>query len=196
MQIAQQLTGVNAFLGYASTLFGQMGITNKLQFNVIWNAIMVFGCVMGLLLVDSRWGGRRIQLLFATVIMFVPMLIGGFSIRYGINGLSMAMVCLYGLGFQLAWGIIPWIYPGELFALAEKDKAVSVAIGFEYAFNAVVLFITPPMIRWGVSNTLFVYGGLNLLNFIFVFACVKETKGVPTEKVPALFGRQQVVHSN
>ena len=27
---------------------------------------------------------------------------------------------LYGVGFQFAWGTIPWIYPAELFSMSEK----------------------------------------------------------------------------
>lgn len=30
------------------------------------------------------------------------------------------MVVLYGVGFQFAWGTIPWIYPAELFSMSEK----------------------------------------------------------------------------
>merc|ERR1711920_184854 len=70
--LAQQTTGVNAFLGYAATLFEDCGITNPLLFNTIFQTIMIVGCVAGLLLVDSKYGGRRGQLLFACVIMGPP----------------------------------------------------------------------------------------------------------------------------
>ena len=106
--IGQQTTGVNAFLGYAATLFKQCGIENPILFNSIFNSvawlhhmnsfhiipyhsmsfhiisyhfisfhiisyhfpyfnseIMIFGCLAGLLLVDSKYGGRRCQLLVA-----------------------------------------------------------------------------------------------------------------------------------
>ncbi len=39
--ICQQATGVNAFLGYAATLFKNCGIEDPVQFNSIFNSIMV-----------------------------------------------------------------------------------------------------------------------------------------------------------
>lgn len=41
-------------------------------------------------------------------------------------------VIIYGVGFQFAWGSIPWIYPAELFSMQEKETAVSLAVGVNY----------------------------------------------------------------
>lgn len=199
MQIAQQMTGVNAFLTYANQLFAQLGFTNetqKLEVNVLFQGVQMISCVAGILLVDSKWGGRRTLLLWATVMMFVPMIVGGFAIMQSVRSLSLLSVIIYALGFQLAWGIVPWVYPGELFSLTEKDRAVSVAIGLEYLFNAIIVIITPFLLTWSIANTLFAFAAFNILNFIFVYACVKETKGVSIEKIPALFQRQRAVHSS
>jgi len=191
LQVAQQLTGVNAFLGYASTLFKDIGIDKPFVFNMIWNSVMIVGCVMGLLLVDSSIGGRRIQLLGATVLMGPSLIVAGFGLTFSWPGaITMIMVCLYGVGFQLAWGNVPWIYPSEIFTMAEKEKAVSLAVFLQYAANAGIVFITPPIMLASPSATLFVFGVLNVLNFVFVALCIKETKGVPLEHVPALFGSE------
>ena len=81
-------------------------------FNAIWNFVMIVGCVAGLLLVDSKCGGSRPQLLRATWLMGPPLVIAGIAVALEWNGLiAMVMVCVYGLRFQLAWGMVPWIYP-------------------------------------------------------------------------------------
>lgn len=53
-------------------------------------------------------------------------------------------VIIYGVGFQFAWGTIPWIYPAELFSMQEKETAVSLAVGVNYvpltAMNSEVFF--------------------------------------------------------
>merc|ERR1712048_381498 len=100
LQVAQQLTGVNAFLAYQATIFSAAGYAsvdvNNFPFGasmmVQW--IFVVGSVTGLLLIDSPYGGRKKQLLAAGVFIF-------------------------SFGFQLAWGIIPWFYPAELFQMNE-----------------------------------------------------------------------------
>jgi len=188
LQVAQQLTGVNSFLGYASTLFKDVGVDQPLLFNVIWNSIMVLGCVMGLLLIDSSYGGRRSQLLGATFLMGPSLIIAGFCLVYSLAGIIiMVMVCIYGIGFQLAWGSVPWIYPSEIFSMTEREKAVSVAVFLQYAANAVVIIFTPSMMTISPSGTIFTFGGLNILNLLFVMTFIKETKGVALEDIGELF---------
>merc|ERR1712187_1077194 len=80
---------------------------------------------------------------------------------------AMLCVCIYGSGFQLAWGSVPWLYPAEIFTMAEKEKAFS------------------------VPGTLFGFGALNVLNLFFVLKYIKETKGVALEEVPELFNSKR-----
>jgi len=190
LQVAQQLTGVNAFLGYASTIFDGVGMKDPYMFNAIWNFVMIVGCVAGLLLVDSRYGGRRPQLLGATWLMGPPLFIAGIAVALEWSGvIAMVMVCVYGLGFQLAWGMIPWIYPAEIFSMSEKERAVSFAVFNEFAANGLIVIITPLIMTASVPGTLFAFGALNMLNLVFVFFYIKETKGVPLSEVPRLFER-------
>ncbi|CAK8992003.1 unnamed protein product [Durusdinium trenchii] len=186
--ICQQTTGVNAFLGYASAIFKECGIQDPIVFNSLFNGVMIFGCVAGLLLVDSKYGGRRSQLLIATVLMGPPLVLAGLALQYGLPGIiTMVCVIIYGVGFQFAWGTIPWIYPAEIFTMAEKEAAVSLAVGVNYLANAAIIYITPLLMEWSKSGTLLFFGILNMLNAFFVFTFIKETKGVHLEHIPELF---------
>jgi len=188
--ICQQATGVNAFLGYAATLFKQCGIESPILFNSIFNSIMIFGCIAGLLLVDSQYGGRRRQLLIATAMMGPPLVVAGLALQFHWPGIiTMTTVVIYGVGFQFAWGTIPWIYPAEIFSMAEKESAVSLAVGINYVANAAIIYVTPALMKWSTPGTLLFFGALNILNAIFVLLYIKETKGVPLEEVPDLFRR-------
>jgi len=80
--LGQQATGVNAFPGYAATIFKMCGIEDALSFNVLFNFVMFFGCLAGLLLVDSKFGGRKCQLLAATMLMGPPLVLAGFALMY------------------------------------------------------------------------------------------------------------------
>jgi len=40
-----------------------------------------------------------------------------------------------------------------------------------------------------------IYGILNVTNCVFVALCMRETKGVPLEEIPALFGPVNVARS-
>mmetsp|Transcript_64089 Transcript_64089/g.206438 ORF Transcript_64089/g.206438 Transcript_64089/m.206438 type:complete len:521 (+) Transcript_64089:88-1650(+) len=190
--LAQQATGVNAFLGYAATIFKSVGIDNPVLFNTIFNLIMIGGCSAGLALVDSQYGGRRCQLLGASWIMGPPLVIAGFGLLYDWPGILILLcVPLYGVGFQFAWGTIPWIYPAEIFSMAEKEKAVSLAVCLNYVANAAIIIITPFVMTWSVPGTFFFFGVLNVLNGVFVQTNIRETKGVPLEHIPELFASRR-----
>ena len=60
--IAQQLTGVNAFLSYAGSTFTKCGFDDPVLINVYFNLFMMVFCGIGLALIDSAYGGRRGQL--------------------------------------------------------------------------------------------------------------------------------------
>jgi len=189
LQIAQQLTGVNAFLFYAVTFFKDLGVSNPFLANTFFQLVMLVGVILGSYLMDSAWGGRRIQLLGATFLMGPALLIGGFSLAFSWPGIiALIMVLVYAFGFQAAWGAIPWVYPSEIFSMAEKERAISLSVFFQYGANAVIAVVTPTMLQWSTPGTLFIFAALNMINIDFVWACIKETKGVPLEQIPALFG--------
>eukprot|EP00435_Cladocopium_sp_Y103_P016778 s2043_g4.t1 len=190
--IGQQATGVNAFLGLVILCFARCGIENPILFNSVFNSIMIFGCIAGLLLVDSKYGGRRCQLLVATAMMGPPLVVAGLALQFQWPGIiTMVTVIIYGVGFQFAWGTIPWIYPAEIFSMAEKESAVSLAVGVNYVANAAIIYITPALMKpgstWTEPGTLLFFGALNVLNAIFVLVYIKETKGVALEHIPDLF---------
>jgi len=193
MQVAQQFTGMNAIIMYSGTLFREMGFENPLMTNLIYNCFMVVGMVIGLFLMDSQWGGRRSQLLSVTSVIGPLMFIAGFSIQYAWNQtFTLCVICLYALVWQMAWGMIPWVYPSELFATSERDRAVSLAVFTQYGANAVLLYLVPVMqAALQIQGLIMFFGGFNLLNFLFVFAFVKETKGLPLENIPALFASKR-----
>merc|ERR1712190_90646 len=101
----------------------------------------------------------------------------------------LTLVCLIGFTWQCAWGIIPWVYPSEIFTMAERDRATSLAVFVQYGANALLMPVVPSLMgQVGAGGMLLFFAAFNVLNFLFTFTCIKETKGVPLEAVPALFG--------
>jgi hypothetical protein len=193
MQIAQQLTGVNAFLSYTTKIFESAGIKSEYvpTAAIIFNLMMLVGCIAGLMCIDSSYGGRRSQLLSATIVMGPPLVIAGIGKLLGWTSvISILALVLYGPGFQFAWGIVPWLYPAEIFSMSEKDKAVSMSTFMVFAINFAVNFLTPILMNASAGWTFILFGALNVSNFVFVRFFVMETKGVPLDDIPALFAGQ------
>lgn len=201
LQFAQQLTGINAFLGFQNNIFKGAGADpetiDSIPGPAFWfNVTMTVGCIIGLLLVDSPVGGRRKQLNFGAGLMGSSLIVG--AVAGWLNWSSqITLVALYvfGFGFQVAWGIIPWFYPAELFTMREREAALSLTTCSNFIANVLVLNVGNALMRWSAYGTFFIFGVLNVTNVVFVLACVKETKGVPLEDIPGLFGAEHVKDS-
>lgn len=195
LQVAQQLTGVNAFLSYTSEIFKGAGVPadDIGDYAIGFNVFMMVGCILGLTIVDSQYGGRRSQLLVASVLMGPPLVLAGVGkVLDWSSAISIAALAIYGPAFQFAWGIIPWLYPAEIFSMNEKDRALSLSTFMCFAINFIVGYITPHFLAWSPGYTFIIFGILNISNFVFVFLFIKETKGVPLGDVPALFDKRVV----
>lgn len=187
----QQMTGINVFIGYSSTIFQSIGMENPLLTATLFNGIQVFGILLGIYLVDSdlRLGGRRNMLILAALMMAVPMLIETLNLAMNLSGvIGLVCVLVYGFGFQAAWGPVPWLYAAEIFSNSERDAANGLAVGVEYAGNVAMIYITPFFIDLGMVPSMAFFTVVNFLIAAFCFRYVTETRGVPVELVPALFG--------
>merc|ERR1712176_140323 len=85
-------------------------------------------------------GGRRSQLLQVTVVIGPLLALTGIAIQGAwSNSLVLLFVCAFALVWQIAWGMIPWVYPSEIFSTSERDRAMSFAVFTQYGANAVLL---------------------------------------------------------
>jgi sugar porter (SP) family MFS transporter len=198
LQAAQQLTGVNAFLGYQSDIFKNAGYApgnepgqiSYIPFGPSFIVQMVFvvGCVTGLLLVDSPYGGRKCQLLSASLFMGPPLLVAAIVDFAHLDPRIIGyMVYLFSFGFQMAWGIVPWFYPAELFRMNERERALSISTFAGFLFNVIVGVVTHALFTWNAGGMFLIFGILNVTNVVFVSVMMRETKGVATEMIPELF---------
>jgi len=190
IMIFQQFTGINFFVQYAGTIFTKIGMKDPLLTNCIINAFFIVGICAGIYLIDcpGKMGGRRPAFVASSALCGLPMIVAAAAVFGKWSGtLIIAMVGIYSFGFQVAWGPAAWVYCSEIFTMRERDRANGVAVGLEYGANAVILFLTPIMSQWSVGGSFVVFAVLNI--GFMVFCCfLPETKGVPLEQIPGLFG--------
>jgi len=192
---AQQFTGVNFFVSFSNEIFLGTGMKQEAIDAVPFGGALLFQwvglicVVIGLLWVDSPWGGRKIQLNIAGGLMGTVLVLSYVAQRMNWPP-TISAICVYAFfgGFQMAWGIVPWFYPAELFSLRERAKGMSLATASNFLANFVVGWYSPKLqAALGDANTMLAFGILNFVNLIFVNLCMKETKGVPLDDIPAMF---------
>merc|ERR1719498_1382968 len=81
LQMAQQFTGINAFIGFQTDIFKGAGADPDTIGYIpgpafYFQLFMTVGCVIGLVMVDSAAGGRRKQLNIASGLMGPALIIG------------------------------------------------------------------------------------------------------------------------
>ncbi len=73
------LLGINAFLGFSSELFDEMGIQNVFLYNMIFQIVSLAGIATSMIVIDNRrkWFGRRKQLMTGCLFCGPCLLISG-----------------------------------------------------------------------------------------------------------------------
>lgn len=205
LQWGQQFTGVNAILSYGPAIFQDAGVPmTGLQAGVLVNVCMLFATIAAMSVIDT-WG-RRALLLMGGAIMTVSLgaaaILGKMihdmpddpshhdtRVTYGY--LLVVAVCIYAMGFG-PWGIIPWVYPSEIFPMDVKEKAMSTSVFSQWLANFLIAYLVVGQVHgWGSWGTLAFYAVCCGFVCVYVAIFVPEIKGVRIEDMESVFGARK-----
>jgi len=199
LMIFQQLSGVNAVIFYATSIFKDAGSTLSPAISaIIIGVIQVVVTYASSLLVDKA--GRRLLLLLSAAVMAVCQgLIGFYFYRKemgadvsGIAMIPLASVALFIVIFSLGFGPIPWMMTGELFASDVKGSATGIAVGLNWFLAFVVTKTFGPLkAAIGSGPTFGIFGVICAVGVAFVLLLVPETKGRSLEEIQQLLGGEK-----
>jgi SP family myo-inositol transporter-like MFS transporter 13 len=95
-----------------------------------------------------------------------------------------AYVAMYALGL----GNVPWLIQSEIFSPRLRGKAGGIATSVNWVSNLLVATTFLSLTRTiTVAGTFWLYGGISLVGWIFIYALVPETKGKGLEEIHNLF---------
>lgn len=191
LQVIQQLTGINVIMYYAPRILEAAGLdtsVEQLWGTVLLGVVNVIATVIAVAFVD-RWGRK-------------PMMYGGFvtmGLAMGAVGLffqlgpavappylAMAALIIFLVGFALSAGPIVWILCSEIYPLNGRDFGITVSTATNWIVNGVVgVTFLHLLTTLGPDKTFYLYGGFEVLFFIFFIYFVPETKGVSLEQISA-----------
>jgi len=203
IQSGQNLTGINAIMYYAPSIFTSCGFASADLLAQGINGIVNFVATLWAFKVVDEMG-RRTLLLCGALVM------GGSMTALGILGfgyshedpsdsskviiesklvgyICIVLVYVFVAGFAVSWGPVCWLLPTEIFPLPQRARCVSLTTGANFFWNILIGLFTPVAldhIHWGV---MLVFGGFCLMNFAVVWSYLPESKGVVLERVAAMF---------
>ncbi|MFE5617093.1 sugar porter family MFS transporter [Streptomyces sp. NPDC056470] len=192
LSVFQQLVGINVAFYYSSTLWQSVGIdpAGSFFYSFTTSIINIIGTVIAMVLVD-RVGrkplalvgsvGMAIALAFEAWAFSADLVDGKLPTTEGVVALVAAHV--FVLFFALSWGVVVWVFLGEMFPNRIRAAALGVAASAQWIANWAITASFPSLADWNLSGTYIIYTVFAVLSIPFVLRYVKETKGKALEEM-------------
>jgi sugar porter (SP) family MFS transporter len=187
----QQLVGINVAFYYSSTLWQSVGINPSSSFfySFTTSIVNIIGTVIAMIFVDRI--GRKPLALIGSVGMAVALALEAwaFSYRHGDTlpnaqgTVALVAAHTFVLFFALSWGVVVWVFLGEMFPNKIRAAALGVAASAQWIANWAITASFPSLADWNLSATYVIYCGFALLSIPFVLKFVRETRGKTLEEM-------------
>jgi len=197
IQAWQQLTGINFIFYYGTAFFQNSGIKNAFLITVATNVVNVFMTLPGMWGVE-RFGRRRLLLVGAAGMCICEFIVAFVGVTISVDNLAgqrvlVAFVCIYIAFFASTWGPIAWVITGEIFPLAIRAKAMSLAVASNWLWNFGIGYATPYLVNVAPgsaglqSKVFFIWGSTCFCCILFTYFCIPETKGLSLEQIDIMY---------
>jgi SP family galactose:H+ symporter-like MFS transporter len=189
LAIFQQITGINTVIYYAPTIFGFAGFQSssaQILATVGVGIVNVGFTFLAIKLIDRL--GRRPLLLWGVFGQILGLFLLGVCFLYTdssiIGIISIVSMAIYIASFAIGLGPVFWLLISEIYPLKVRGVAMSIASVANWLFNLIVAITFLSLINMiGQSGTFFMYGGIAVISWLFIYRRVPETRGQTLEQI-------------
>jgi SP family xylose:H+ symportor-like MFS transporter len=192
-----QLSGINALMYYAPKIFEMAGFSPEaslLQAVLIGGTNLLF-TALALFVIDKL--GRRPLLIAGSIGTAASLFLVGF--QFSTDEMSGSLV-LYGLigfiaAFAISQGAVIWVFISEIFPNKVRSKGQALGSFTHWFMAAVVSWLFPVFADISGGYVFIFFGLMMVLQFLFVWKIMPETKGVALEDMEKQFHSFSTHHS-
>ncbi len=185
----QQITGINTVIYFAPTIFQSAGLSSaaiSILATAGVGAVNVIMTIVSIRLIDHL--GRRQLLFWSLGGMAVTLFVLSGAFRVGISGqlgwVAVVSVAAYVGFFAIGLGPVFWLLIAEIFPLALRGRAMSLATVANWGFNLIVALTFLDLVGvLGSAGAFLVYAVLSVVALVFIARLVPETKGRSLEQI-------------
>jgi SP family sugar:H+ symporter-like MFS transporter len=192
LSVFQQFVGINVAFYYSSTLWQSVGVDPSQSFfySFTTSIINIVGTVIAMIFVDRI--GRRPLALIGSVGMAIGLALEAWAFSYDLvdgklpaaqGWTALIAAHVFVLFFALSWGVVVWVFLGEMFPNKIRAAALGVAASAQWIANWAITASFPSLADWNLSATYVIYTIFAALSIPFVLKYVKETKGKTLEEM-------------
>ncbi|MFG1809828.1 sugar porter family MFS transporter [Streptomyces sp. NPDC049040] len=191
LSVFQQLVGINVAFYYSSTLWQSVGIdpSSSFFYSFTTSIVNIIGTAIAMIFVD-RIGRRPLALIGSTgMAVALALEAWAFSSKSGDTlpntegTVALVAAHVFVLFFALSWGVVVWVFLGEMFPNKIRAAALGVAASAQWIANWAITASFPTLADWNLSGTYVIYTCFAVLSIPFVLIFVKETKGKTLEEM-------------
>jgi len=181
-----QVSGINAIIYYAPRIFELAGLGkhSSLLSTVGIGIINFVFTLLALNFIDRV--GRRVLMLIGSVGLIISLFLVGFTFYFNIQG-SMAIpifIMVFIAFFAFSQGAVIWVFISEIFPTQVRAKGQTLGSSTHWIMAALIAFYFPYLTEsLGGAVTFFFFGTMMILQLLFVWRIMPETKGTTLEQI-------------
>ncbi|MFJ2116212.1 MULTISPECIES: sugar porter family MFS transporter [unclassified Streptomyces] len=192
LSVFQQLVGINVAFYYSATLWQSVGIdpSGSFFYSFTTSIVNIIGTVIAMVLVDRV--GRKPLALVGSAGMAVALACEAWAFSAKLvdgklpspeGTVALVAAHVFVLFFALSWGVVVWVFLGEMFPNRIRAAALGVAASAQWIANWAITASFPSLADWNLSGTYVIYACFAVLSIPFVLLFVRETKGKTLEEM-------------
>ncbi|WDM00939.1 sugar porter family MFS transporter [Alicyclobacillus cycloheptanicus] len=191
--VLQQVTGINAIMYYAPSIFQQTGAGTNAQLTetiIVGLDNLVF-TILSLWLIDKV--GRKALLLTGAFVMTISLVVVGALFQTGNTSspLILVFILVFVAAFAISFGPVVWLVIAEIFPTRIRGRATAIASVALWAADYLVSQTFPVLLgSAGPSMTFWMFGLMSIVAFLFTLLVVPETKERTLEEIEQHWGRR------
>ena len=185
LAVFQQLCGINTVFNYAPKIFQSIGASqdNQLLQTVFIGGVNLVFTILAMVLVD-KLGRKPLMLIgaggLAVVYIVVVLLLGAHS-----SNVSWFLLAAIGI-YAMSLAPVTWVLISEIFPNKVRSEATTIAVLSLWAAYFILVFTFPILFEKLQDKSFYIYSGVCVIGFLFIWWKVKETKGKTLEELEGI----------
>lgn len=181
-----QVSGINAIIYYAPRIFEMAGLGShsSLLSTIGIGMINFIFTLVAINFIDRI--GRRVLMLIGSFGLIASLFLVGFTFyTQNFSGLAIPVYMMIFIAFfAFSQGAVIWVFISEIFPNSVRAKGQTLGSSTHWIMAAIIAFCFPYLAETlGGATTFFFFAAMMLLQLIFVWKLMPETRGKSLEQI-------------